>query len=173
MQAGAKAGLNTIAQFRVEPDHEERVIKVPSELEVALAEDRALRRWFDKLGYSMRKYLSDSVTEVKSPEARRAGQVAERLLAAMEAVRELPPMLRVAFANDPLAWEGWKRMSSTQRRTVARAGRRASAAADEDESRNLPCQGIIGESHRSIGGSSRAPGGPTRRAALSGHGSRT
>jgi len=118
MQAGAKAGLSTIARFRVEPDHEERVINVPSELEVALAEDRALRRWFDKLGYSTRKYLTDSITEVKSPEARvrRAGQVAERLLAAMEAERELPPMLRVAFANDPRAWEGWKRMSSTQRR---------------------------------------------------------
>jgi uncharacterized protein YdeI (YjbR/CyaY-like superfamily) len=118
MQAGAKASLGTMAQFRVEPDTEERIISVPPELELALSEDRTLRRWFDKLGYSMRKYLTETITGVKSPEARvrRAGQIAERLLAVMEAERELPPILRVAFANDLRAREGWKRMSPLQRR---------------------------------------------------------
>jgi uncharacterized protein YdeI (YjbR/CyaY-like superfamily) len=34
----------------------------------------------------------------------------------MEAERELPPILRVAFARDPLAREGWELMSAVQRR---------------------------------------------------------
>ena len=118
MQAGAKASVGAAAQFRLEPDTEERNVTVPAELGKALAEDRALRRWFDRLNYSTRKYIVDWITEVKSTEARerRAGQIAERLLATMEAERELPPMLRTAFSRDPQAYEGWKRMSPSHRR---------------------------------------------------------
>jgi uncharacterized protein YdeI (YjbR/CyaY-like superfamily) len=118
MQAGAKASVGGAAQFRLEPDTEERTVTVCAELEHALAEDRALRRWFDKLNYSTRKYTVDWVMEVKSAEARerRAGQLAERFLATMEAERELPPILRTAFARNPQAHEGWKRMSVSRRR---------------------------------------------------------
>jgi uncharacterized protein YdeI (YjbR/CyaY-like superfamily) len=42
--------------------------------------------------------------------------MAERLLAVMEAEHELPPVLQLAFARDPRAREGWKRMSPSQRR---------------------------------------------------------
>jgi len=88
------------------------------ELKRALAEDRSLRRWFDKLNYSMRKYIADWIAEVKSAEARtrRAEQFAERLLATMEAERELPPILQIAFAHNPQAREGWERMSPARRR---------------------------------------------------------
>ncbi len=118
MQAGAKARVGTVAQIRLGLDTEERIITVPRELELVLAEDPAMRRWFDKLGYSTRKYLTDTVTAIKGADARvrKAEQVAERLLAAMEAERELPPILRVAFANDPRALKGWKKMSALQRR---------------------------------------------------------
>lgn len=118
MQAGARVSAGASAKFSLEPDTEERSITVPAELEGALAEDRALRRWFDKLNYSTRKYMVDLVTEVKSAEARvrRAGQLAERLLETMDAERELPPLLRTAFANKPQAYEGWKRMSQSHRR---------------------------------------------------------
>ena len=34
----------------------------------------------------------------------------------MEAEHELPPAIRLAFAQDALAQEGWKRMSPIQRR---------------------------------------------------------
>src|SRR5207253_11462208 len=47
---------------------------------------------------------------------RRAEQIAERLLTAMEAERDLPPILKAAFARDPRAYQGWQRMSPTQRR---------------------------------------------------------
>jgi uncharacterized protein YdeI (YjbR/CyaY-like superfamily) len=55
---------------------------------------------------------------VKSGEARlrRAEQIAERLLATMEAERALPPILQVAFARNHRAREGWERMSPSRRR---------------------------------------------------------
>ncbi len=56
--------------------------------------------------------------QVKSPEARarRAEQMAERLLATMEAERDLPPALQLAFARDGRALQGWQRMSPSRRR---------------------------------------------------------
>jgi uncharacterized protein YdeI (YjbR/CyaY-like superfamily) len=118
MQAGADARPGTIAQFRLEPDTEKRVATVPAELQRILDGERAFRRWFDQLNYSTRKWIADWVSQVKSPEARerRAEQVAEQLLATMEAERELPPILKLAFARDPRAREGWQRMSPTHRR---------------------------------------------------------
>ena len=118
MQAGAGATLGSVAKFRLEPDTEKREAVTPEELERTLSEDPALRRWFNQLSYSIRKWIGDWITDVKSAEARarRADQIAERLLATMEAERELPPVLRVAFARNPGAYEGWKLMSPTQRR---------------------------------------------------------
>jgi uncharacterized protein YdeI (YjbR/CyaY-like superfamily) len=118
MQAGAGTGAGAAAQFRLEPDVEERVITVPPELARALSEDRSLGRWFDRLNYSTRRWIVDWITQVKSAEARvrRANQVAERLLSTMEAERELPPILRDAFARNGRAYEGWKRMSPSHRR---------------------------------------------------------
>ena len=118
MQAGAKAAPGNVAQFRLEPDTEVRQAIVPPELQRFLAEDRSLRRWFDQLTYSARKWIGDWITQVKSADARtrRAGQIAERLLAVMEAERELPPVLKAAFARDPRALAGWQRMSRSHRR---------------------------------------------------------
>jgi uncharacterized protein YdeI (YjbR/CyaY-like superfamily) len=118
MQRGAKVCPGMAAQFRLEPDTEERIVTMPVELRRALAEDRSLRQWFDKLNYSMRKYINEWIAEVKSAEARtrRAEQIAERLLAAMEAERDLPPILQLAFAQNARAREGWQRMSLLRRR---------------------------------------------------------
>lgn len=118
MQAGANAVPGDTAQFRLEPDTEKRVATVPAELQRILNEERSFRRWFDQLNYSARKWIADWITQVKSPEARvrRAEQVAEQLLATMEAERELPPILKLAFARDPRAYTGWQRMSPSHRR---------------------------------------------------------
>ena len=118
MQAGAKAFAGAVAQFRLEPDSEERTISVPAELKRLLAQDRALGRWFEQLNYSIRKYICDLVREPKSAEARvrRAEQTAERLLATMEAEQELPPILQIEFNRRPHAREGWNRMSASHRR---------------------------------------------------------
>ena len=118
MQRGAHAVAGTVARFQIEPDMEKRIVAVPTELSAILAEDRALRRWHDRLNHSTRNDIAKWVSEPRSPEARvrRAEQIAERLLATMDAERELPPILQVAFARNPHAREGWERMSEAQRR---------------------------------------------------------
>jgi len=118
MQVGAQVRAGSTAAFRLEPDLEVRKATVPAELQRALAQDRSVRRWFDKLSYSIRKWIGDQVAQPKSAEARvrRAEQIAEQLLTTMEAERELPPVLKAAFARDPRAFEGWLRMSPTHRR---------------------------------------------------------
>jgi uncharacterized protein YdeI (YjbR/CyaY-like superfamily) len=118
MQKGGHAFEGAIARFRLEPDTEERTVTLAPELKSVLAEDRSLLRWFAKLNYSIRKWLADGVTNVKSPAARvrRSEQVAELLLSAMEAERELPPLLQLAFARNPRAREGWEQMSAIARR---------------------------------------------------------
>jgi len=118
MQSEGRTGPGTIARFRLEPDTAERIAKVPKEFKRILAEDRSFRRWFDELSYSTRNEISKFITEVKSADARvrRAEQMAERLLATMEAERELPPVLQLAFASDARAREGWERMSPSRRR---------------------------------------------------------
>jgi uncharacterized protein YdeI (YjbR/CyaY-like superfamily) len=70
------------------------------------------------MNYSTRSEIGKWIGQVKSAEARvrRAEQLAERLLAVMDAERELPPVLQLAFARDARAREGWNRMSPTQRR---------------------------------------------------------
>lgn len=118
MQAGGEVRAGNTARFRLEPDLEVRKAVMPVELKRALSQARALQRWFDNLNYSIRKWICDQVAQPKGGAARvrRAEQIAEQLLTTMEAELELPPILKAAFARDPRAFEGWQRMSSTQRR---------------------------------------------------------
>ena len=118
MQDGAGAREGSTADFWLEPDLEERIVTVPAEMKRILAEDRSFRTWFDTLNYSIRKWLTDWITQPKSAasRARRAEQVAEQLFSAMEAERELPPAVKLAFSRDPRALEGWNLMSPSHRR---------------------------------------------------------
>ena len=118
MQRGGDVRQGMSARFRLEPDLEKRVAVVPAELKHFFQEDAYLRRWFEKLNHSTRSEIGRWIVQVKSPEARvrRGEQMAERLLAVMEAEHELPPVLQLAFARDPHALEGWKRMSLSHRR---------------------------------------------------------
>jgi uncharacterized protein YdeI (YjbR/CyaY-like superfamily) len=118
MQAGGRVVEGATAEFLLEPDTEERVVTLPAELKRILAEDRSLRRWFETLNYSIRKWLVDSIAQPKSAAARvrRAEQVGEQLFSVMEAERELPPALRLAFMRDPRGLEGWNLMTPRYRR---------------------------------------------------------
>jgi uncharacterized protein YdeI (YjbR/CyaY-like superfamily) len=118
MQKGARAIEGSIARFQIALDREERTVTIPNELKRLLSEDRSLRRWHDELNHSTRYDIAKWIAEPKSAEARsrRAEQIAERLLAVMEAERELPPILQVAFARHPRAREGWDGMSASRRR---------------------------------------------------------
>ncbi len=118
MQKGAHAFEGTVARFRLEPDTDERTVTIPAELKRVFSQERPLLRCFDKLNYSTRKWIADWVSGVKSADARvrRSEQVAEQLLSTIEAERELPPMIQLAFARNPRAREGWEQMSNTARR---------------------------------------------------------
>lgn len=119
MQKGARASLGATARFRIELDKEKREIAMPSELARSLAAEPSLRRWYAGMNQSTRTWIQKWVGDVKSSEARlrRAGQIIERLYATMEAERDLPPILRAAFARDARAEEGWTRMSLSHRRS--------------------------------------------------------
>lgn len=118
MQKAARVAPGMSAHFHLQPDTDERNVVMPPELKRLLAGDRSLRTWVDKLNYSARKYIFDQIMQVKSIESRqrRAEQTAEFLLAAMDAERELPPILKAAFAYNARAHEGWQMMTPLQRR---------------------------------------------------------
>lgn len=120
MQKGSGALEGSSAEFVLEPDTAERPIVVPPELKRHLAEDRSFRAWFDGLSYSIRKWLTDLIHASKNPvtRARRAEQVAEQVFSAMEAERELPPAIKLAFSRDPRALEGWRLMTRIHRRNL-------------------------------------------------------
>jgi hypothetical protein len=118
MQKGATVSSGMSAEFRIEPDAEKHVVPVPPELNRFLAQDAKLRRWFEKFNTSTRNWIASLVAGPKSAGSRqrKAEQIAECLLAAMDAERELPPALQRAFAENPRAHEGWQLMSPNQRR---------------------------------------------------------
>ncbi len=119
MQKGARVTAGASAGFEIELDTEERAATIPERLEQILAEDRVLCGWYDQLNHSTRYEIAKWVNEPKSAEARgrRSEQIAERLLETMEAERELPPLLRLAFGRNARAAEGWEQMSLARRRS--------------------------------------------------------
>jgi len=144
MQAGARAKPGETVRIRLEPDLDEQAaVPLPKELVSALKADRRLRRWFDALSPSMRKWIGAFVDEAKGMETRklRASRMAESLLLAMEGEEEPPPILRAAFLRQPQAREGWNAMTPTRRRnhllgifyvqTVEGRERRAAKAVEE------------------------------------------
>ena len=84
-----------------------------------LDEAEGLREWYDELTEYTRREIGKWVIGVKSDAARmrRAEQMAERLLATMEAEVELPPLIATALKRRPAAMAGWKKMSETKRRS--------------------------------------------------------
>jgi uncharacterized protein YdeI (YjbR/CyaY-like superfamily) len=119
MQAGGKVSLGERAKFLMEPDTTARRVTVPQELLRVLGESKRLRKFYDSFNHSYRTYMASWVAEPKSGEARmrRAEQIAERLMLTMEAEKELPPVLAVALARNPLARKGWEHMPAGHRRS--------------------------------------------------------
>ena len=119
MQKQGDAVPGSKVTVEIEPDLEERPMILPPELTKLLKQDREMKKWFEKLNPSMRKYIADQVREPKSAETRvrRAEQMAEMMMLSMEGEVELPPILQVAFRRHPLASAGWESMTPIQRRS--------------------------------------------------------
>jgi len=118
MQRGSDAALGHAAEFRLWPDLEPRPAELPDDLSSLLDEEPGLRAWYDGLTEYTRREIGKWVNGPKSDESRlrRAEQMAERLLATMEAERELPPAVAAALRARPRARAGWQQMTETQRR---------------------------------------------------------
>ena len=118
MQAAAKATAGSEVRIKLEPDLEERLAVMPPELAHAMKGDRRLRKWFDGLNDYTRRVICALVSEAKSGEARerKAEQMAEWMLLALEGELDPPPILKSAFRRQPLARVGWDAMSPTRRR---------------------------------------------------------
>jgi uncharacterized protein YdeI (YjbR/CyaY-like superfamily) len=118
MQKAAGAGLGAMVEFVIAPDLEEREAWVPAELAKIFKGEKRLAKWYEGLGVAMRRDVGKWIEGVKSAEARqrRAEQIAEWLMLAMEGEKELPPVLEVAFRRVPEARKGWEAMTKAQRR---------------------------------------------------------
>jgi uncharacterized protein YdeI (YjbR/CyaY-like superfamily) len=119
MQKAAGAGLGAMVDFTIAPDLEERTPEIPPELAKLLKSEKRLARWYEGLSESQRWEIGKWIDGVKGAEARqrRAEQMAERLMLAMEGEEELPPVLEVAFQRVPAARKGWELMTKVQRRS--------------------------------------------------------
>ncbi|WP_035348993.1 YdeI/OmpD-associated family protein [Edaphobacter aggregans] len=118
MQKAAGVKLGGMIDLAVEPDLDERQTEAPEELEKIFKKEKALKKWYGKLSDSIRRDIARLIEDVKSAEVRerRAEQMAERMLLAMEGEKVLPPILELAFRRHPRAKEGWEKMTEVQRR---------------------------------------------------------
>ena len=119
MLRGGKASPGQTVKFHLQPDMTPRVAASPSdELLRELRQSKRLLKFFESLNPSRRNDIAKWVAEPKSEDARRrrAQQIAERLMETMEAERELPPIMQLAFRQNPKANAEWKRMSPSHRR---------------------------------------------------------
>jgi uncharacterized protein YdeI (YjbR/CyaY-like superfamily) len=118
MQKGGGVRAGEKAEIKLEPDAKERPVVIPAELEQVFNQEKQVRKFYGSFNTSIRRWLADEIANRKSAAARerRAVQVAEQLLETMEAERDLPPLIKAAFANDSKAYAGWNRMTPLQRR---------------------------------------------------------
>ena len=112
------ATVGSLIEVSIEPDLEERPASAPPELAKLLKQDRALKKWFEALNESSRKYIADHVAESKTPDVRerRAELWAERMMLTMEGEVVAPPLLQAAFRQRPQAKVGWESLTPVQRR---------------------------------------------------------
>ncbi len=119
MQTAAGVSVGMEADIFIEPDLEERPSALPDDLKRAFEGDRELLRYAESLSESTRREIAKWMDAVESADARsrRASQMAERLLLAMEGERQLPPLLEALFGASRAARAGWAAMTPTQRRS--------------------------------------------------------
>ncbi|MBS1799033.1 MAG: DUF1905 domain-containing protein [Acidobacteria bacterium] len=118
MQKAAGVKTGGMIDLAVEPDIEKRDAQVPAELATIFKKEKAVAQWYAKQSDATKHDIENRFAQVKSPEARRrrADQLAERVLSALEGEKELPPILEIAFRRNPVARKGWEQMTPLQRR---------------------------------------------------------
>jgi uncharacterized protein YdeI (YjbR/CyaY-like superfamily) len=119
MLSGGKTAPGLTAKFRLQPDTTPRPpVSAPTELLRELGESKRLLKFYESLNPSRRNDIAKWVAEPKGEESRRrrSRQIAERLMETMEAERELPPIMQLAFRQNPRAHAEWNGLSPLHRR---------------------------------------------------------
>jgi hypothetical protein len=118
MQRAVGVRVGDLASFTLEPDLDPRLAELPVELSGYLDEEPELRDWYDALSENTRRQIGKYINQPQSDvsRAKRAEQIAERMLGTMEAEKELPPAIVAAFRLRPKAKTGWQKLTPTQRR---------------------------------------------------------
>jgi len=119
MLSGGKTAAGLTAKFRLKQDTTPRItISPPKELLRELAQSKRLLKFFESFSPSRRHELSKWIAQCKTSEARkrRSEQIAERLMETMEAELALPPIMQLAFRQNPRACQQWNQMSASHRR---------------------------------------------------------
>jgi uncharacterized protein YdeI (YjbR/CyaY-like superfamily) len=117
--SGGKTAAGMTARFRLQPDTTPRItVSPPAELLHELGQSKRLLRFSESLSPSRRHEIAKWIAQCKTSDARkrRSQQLAEWLMETMEAERELPPIMQLAFRQNPKAIEKWERMSPSHRR---------------------------------------------------------
>jgi uncharacterized protein YdeI (YjbR/CyaY-like superfamily) len=117
--SGGKTAAGLKAKFRLQPDTTPRPAVPPAkELLRELGQSKRLLKFFESLNPSRRHEIAKWIAQCKTSDARkrRSVQLAERLMETMEAERELPPIMQLAFRQNPRAAEQWELMSPSHRR---------------------------------------------------------
>ena len=119
MLSGGKTAPGLTAKFSLQPDTTPRPAPpTAKELLHELGQSKRLLKFFESLNPSRRNEIAKWIAEPKGEESRRrrALQIAERLMETMEAERELPPIMQLAFHQNPRAHAEWNRLSPSHRR---------------------------------------------------------
>jgi len=119
MLSGGKTAAGLTAKFRIQQDTSPRItVAPPKELLSELAQSKRLLKFFESFSPSRRHELSKWIAQCKTSEARtrRSEQIAELLMETMEAELALPPIMQLAFRQNPKACAEWNRMSPSHRR---------------------------------------------------------
>jgi uncharacterized protein YdeI (YjbR/CyaY-like superfamily) len=119
MLSGGKTAAGLTAKFRLQSDTTPRItVLPPAELLRELAQSKRLLKFFESLSPSRRHEIAKWIAQCKTSDARkrRSEQIGEWLMETMEAQRALPPIMQLAFRQNPRACEQWNRMSPSHRR---------------------------------------------------------
>jgi uncharacterized protein YdeI (YjbR/CyaY-like superfamily) len=119
MLSGGKTAAGLTAKFRIHPDTTPRVtVAPPAELLRELRQSKRLLKFFESLNPSRRHEIAKWIAQCKTSEARkrRSERLAEWLMETMEAELALPPIMQLAFRQNPKACAEWNRMSPSHRR---------------------------------------------------------
>lgn len=119
MQSGGKTAPGLTAKFRLVPDTSPREATPPAkELLLELKQSRRLVKFYESLPDSWRNDMAKWIAQCKQEETRkrRANQLAERMLETLEAERDLPPQIAMAFTQNAKAHTAWEKMQPSHRR---------------------------------------------------------